>query len=264
MIGAKQSASVRLILSLVAGVLIALSGLFIVRSLATPSWLHANNEVAGNYLQTLGTIYAVLLAFVVFVVWQQHNETRCAVESEANELSDLCRIIQALPQTQCVQDRLQAYARTVIEEEWTAMARAQCSKDAEQALDEIWQVLHRVEPQSGREEALYAEAMARFNDLSDARSHRLYCSLLRLPSSLWVLLFTNGALVVGSMWIFGMESFSAHALMTMALAGSIAFILFLIADLDNPFWGSWRIEPDAFRRALEHGPKTEPTAPTRG
>ena len=44
--------------------------------------------MAGNYLQTVGTIYAVLLAFVVFVVWQQHNDTRSAVESEANELSD--------------------------------------------------------------------------------------------------------------------------------------------------------------------------------
>jgi hypothetical protein len=255
MAGAKQSTSVRLISSLVAGVLIALSGLIVVRSLAPPSWLHANNEVAGNYLQTLGTIYAVLLAFVVFVVWQQHNETRCAVESEANELSDLYRIIQALPATQCVQDRVQAYARLVIEEEWMAMARAQYSKDAEQALEEIWHVLHQVEPLSGREEALYGEALARFNDLSDARTHRLYCSLLRLPFSLWVLLFTNGGLVVGSMWIFGMESFSAHALMTMTLAGSIAFILFLVADLDNPFWGSWRIEPDAFHRALEQGPK---------
>jgi hypothetical protein len=257
MVGAKQSASVRLILSLVAGVLIALIGLLVVRWLVPASWLNANNEVAGNYLQTLGTIYAVLLAFVVFVVWQQHNETRSAVEREANELSDLCRIIEALPETQCVQDRIQAYGRVVMEEEWTAMARGRCSKGAEQALEEIWQVLQRVEPQSEREEALYSVALARFNDLADARSHRLYCSLLRLPPSLWILLLTNGGLVVGSMWIFGMESFSAHALMTFALAGSIAFILFLVADLDNPFWGSWRIEPEAFGRALEHRPKQE-------
>ena len=74
---------------------------------------------------------------------------------------------------------------------------------------------------------------------------------MRLPPSLWVLLLTNGGLVVGSMWIFGLGSLFAHALMTVALAGSIAFILFLIADLDNPFWGSWRVEPHAFQRVLE-------------
>ena len=38
--------------------------------------LAASNDVVGNYLQTLGSIYAVLLAFVVFVVWSQFNDAR--------------------------------------------------------------------------------------------------------------------------------------------------------------------------------------------
>ena len=257
MIDAKHSPAVRLTLSLVASMMVSLVGLFLVRCVAPAPWLHANNEVAGNYLQTLGTIYAVLLAFVVFVVWQQHNDARSAVEKEANELSDLYRISQALPKTQRVQDCIRGYGRTVMDEEWTDMARRSSSKRAQEALEDIWHALQGIEPRSGRDEALYAEALARFNDLSDARSARLYCSLLRLPPSLWVLLLTNGGLVVGSMWIFGLESFSAHALMTVALAGSIAFILFLVADLDNPFWGSWRVKPDAFQRALGHARKDE-------
>jgi hypothetical protein len=227
-------------------------GLLLVRFVAPPPWLKANNDVAGNYLQTVGTIYAVLLAFVVFVVWQQHNEARCAVESEANELSDLYRIVHALPKTQPTLERIAAYARSVIDEEWHAMAQGRASPKSETALQEIWQAMLKVEPHTNTQEALYSEALSRFNDLSDARSHRLYCSLLRLPPSLWVLLLTNGCLVVGSMWIFGLASLFAHALMTVALSGSIAFILFLIADLDNPFWGSWHIEPQAFQRALEH------------
>ena len=250
MVGTNPSTSVRLILSLVTGMSLALIGLFLSRCLAPATWLHANNEVAGSYLQTVGTIYAVLLAFVVFVVWQQHNDTRSAVKKEANELSDLYRVVRALPGTQRVQDCVQAYGRLVVDEEWAAMAGGSSSKKAEQALEGIWQALQGVEPRSGREEALYAEALARFNDLGDARSERLHCSLLRLPPSLWVLLLTNGGLVVGSMWIFGLESFSAHALMTLALSGSIAFILFLVADLDNPFWGSWRVRPDPFERTL--------------
>jgi Protein of unknown function (DUF4239) len=253
MIDAKRSPAVRLSLSLTASILAALIGLFLVRYLAPASWLHANNEVAGNYLQTVGTIYAVLLAFVVFVVWQQHNDTRSAVESEANELSDLYRTSRALPGTQPLQAFIEKYGKVVVDEEWMDMARGRWSREAERALEEIWHALQSIEPCTSREEALYAEALARFNDLSDARNHRLYCSLLRVPPSLWVLPLTNGGLVVGSMWIFGLESFSAHALMTAALAGSIAFILFLVADLDNPFWGSWRIRPEAFQRAVGNG-----------
>jgi hypothetical protein len=251
----KPRPAIRLSLSLLASMAAALLGLFVVRWVAPTAWLRANNEVAGNYLQTLGTIYAVLLAFVVFVVWQQHNETRSAVEKEANDLTDFYRIVQALPGTEQVQCALQDYSRIVVAEEWWAMARGNSSPEAAQALERTWRALQQTEPRSGREMMLYTEALTRFNDLSDSRSQRLHCSLLRLPPSLWVLLMTNGGLVVGSMWIFGLESFSAHALMTVALAGSIGFILFLIADLDNPFWGSWRVNPDAFKRALPEKPR---------
>jgi len=128
MIDAKRSPAVRLSLSLIASMLIAVIGLFLVRCLAPASWLHANNEVAGNYLQTVGTIYAVLLAFVVFVVWQQHNDTRSAVESEANELTDFCRTIRALPGTQPVRDSIQEYGRVVVDKEWLDMARGRWSR----------------------------------------------------------------------------------------------------------------------------------------
>jgi hypothetical protein len=250
MIAHKQSSAIRLILTLLTSMLGSLLGLYLIRHLVPAAWLHANNEVAGNYLQTVGTIYAVLLAFVVFVVWQQHNDTRCAVEAEVNELLDFARTIEALPGTQQVKERLQAYCLLVLEEEWRAMAEGSWSHRAEQTLEHVWQALLEVPAHNERAQTLYGEALARFNDLSDARSQRLYRGLLRLPLSLWVLLLTNGGLVVGSMWIFGLESFSAHALMTLALAGSIGFILFLVADLDNPYWGSWQVRPDAFQRVL--------------
>jgi Protein of unknown function (DUF4239) len=249
--GFSRSTGVRLSLSLAASTTVALVGLWLVRWWVPSGWLHANNEVAGNYLQTLGTIYAVLLAFVVFVVWQQHNETRSAVEGEVNELCDFHRTISALPGTEPVRVRIRAYAQLVVDEEWASMATGQVSRKAAAALESIWLALQQVEPGGKRQEVLYAEVLARFNDLSDARSRRLYCGLLRLPPSLWILLLTNGGLVVGSMWIFGLESFVAHGLMTAALAISIAFMLFLVADLDNPFWGAWRIDPNPFERAVE-------------
>jgi ABC-type multidrug transport system fused ATPase/permease subunit len=252
MVDRKRIPAFWLIVSLLASMALSLAGLVFVRWLAPAPWLHANNEVAGNYLQTLGTIYAVLLAFVVFVVWQQHNDMRGALENEANELSDLDRIMQAFPETSQARLRacVSAYCQAVVGEEWTAMAHGRASKAAEQALEDIWRVLAVFAPGTAREEVLYAQALARFDDLSNARSHRLHCSRLRLPPTLWLLLLTNGGLVTGSMWLFGLESFWAHALMTAALTGSIAFVLYLIADLDNPFWGSWRVSTEPFHQAL--------------
>ena len=44
--------------------------------------LLAARDAIGSSLQTLGSVYAVLLTFVVLVVWQQFNEARGFVEKE--------------------------------------------------------------------------------------------------------------------------------------------------------------------------------------
>src|SRR5262245_16020940 len=62
--------------SILAAIVLSIAGLVAVRSLVPADVLRETNDVAGNYLQTVGTIYAVLLAFVVFVVWQQFNDAR--------------------------------------------------------------------------------------------------------------------------------------------------------------------------------------------
>lgn len=241
-------------LAVATSIALGVGGLYAVRVVASPVWLHANNEVAGNYLQTLGTIYAVLLAFVVYAVWQQHNEARDAVESEANEVSGVDRILQGFPDPVRghVRDHLRAYVQAVVVEEWSSMIRGGlASRSAERALEQIYLSLQAMEPGTPREEVLFSEALARFNDLANARTHRLLSSRLRLPTSMWVLLVADGSITVASMWLFGLESFLAQALMTAALAGSVAFVLYLIADLDNPFWGDWIVTSDPIRAALE-------------
>ena len=100
------------------------------------------------------------------------------------------------------------------------MARGHASPRAERALEELWIALRHIEAHTSGDRSLYHEALARFNDLGDARSHRLFCSRLRLPPSLWSFLIVSGLLTVGSMGLFGVRSFTAHAIMTAALRGS--------------------------------------------
>src|SRR5215510_8542464 len=107
-------------------IVLALVGLFLVRALVPAGVLARSNDVIGNYLQTLGTIYAVLLAFVVFVVWNQYNETRELVVREANEVLDLFRTAKGFEPhvRQPVQHQLRAYVESVLRREWPAMAVA--------------------------------------------------------------------------------------------------------------------------------------------
>src|SRR3954471_2730549 len=125
---------------------LATGGLMTVRQLFPVQRLADSNDVVGNYLQTLGAIYAVLLAFVVFVVWNQFNEARSFVDRESNELLDLYRTVGGLPEPTRLrlQEIARAYARTVLDREWEAMA---CGGPigpgaGAELLDQMWEAAH--------------------------------------------------------------------------------------------------------------------------
>ena len=252
-----------LILIVGASILVAVAGLWIVRWAVPLEVLKANNEVCGNYLQTVGTIYAVLLAFVVFTVWTQQNEAGRLVERKANELADVVRLARGLGDAVHgpALEAARGYAREVIEREWGLMATGQASPRALELVEQLWQGLASAEPKTARAEAIYGEAVARFNDFSDARTDLLQNSRTRLPPILWILLVTGAVSTVCSMYFFGLESFVSLALMTASLAGAIAFVLFLIYDLDHSFSGDWLVTPEPIRRVLEQFDKECEGAP---
>ena len=68
---------------------VSVAGLLVFRAIAPIADLHAAANELGNYLQTVGGIYAVLLAFVVYVVWGQFNDARGYLDREATALVDL-------------------------------------------------------------------------------------------------------------------------------------------------------------------------------
>ena len=68
---------------------LAILGLLLVRRLVPLDLLQMHHEVGGYIIGVMGTIYAVILAFVVFAVWDQYQIASVAVVAEANSLGDL-------------------------------------------------------------------------------------------------------------------------------------------------------------------------------
>lgn len=66
-------------------------------------------------------------------------------------------------------------------------------------------------------------------------------------------LLCNGAvLTVGSVYLLAFEHWWLHAIVTAALAGAIAHILFLIRDLDDAFAGDWQVARTPFEHARKN------------
>ena len=76
--------------------LLSMAGPVFVRRHVGLARLSTNNEVAGFKFATLGVLYAVLLAFVVIVVWEKFNEAENAVAQEAGAAATVYRLAEGV------------------------------------------------------------------------------------------------------------------------------------------------------------------------
>ena len=201
----------------------------------------------------LGVIYGVLLTFVVIVVWEDFKDAKSAVMQEANHLGDIIRLSTGLPAPLPRQVREAAihYAQVVSDDEWKAMRRDEASHQAQAAMDKLWQIILAVEVSTARESALYTEMLDRLTELSNWRRERLHASHESIHTVLWALLWAGGLVTIVFTYFFGVKSIRSQVLMTAALTGEIAFILFLIAMLDHPFRGDVTVGPEALLEIVE-------------
>ena len=228
-------------------------GLVAARHYLDPEILRASNDEVGNYIQALGAIYAVLAAFVVYVVWGQFNEARTQCEREAAEIMDLYRIFEGFPRScqGALQVPLARYVASVLEVEWQALAGGDETKleRSGELLEPLWDTLHSVPLENDCHRALHTEALARFNDLADARNARLASARARMPLALTLLLYFGGFSLVGSMGLVFIENFWIHAVTTASLASAVSHLLYVVADLDDAFAGDWQVPREPFQRA---------------
>lgn len=240
--------------AIVAGAsLVSVIGLFAFRAVAPLDELIAASSQLGNYLQTVGGIYAVLLAFVVYAVWGQFDAARALVDREATALVDLHRTASGLPTATRneIQRGLRDYLDAVLHDEWQAMQtndEATIARVGER-LDQVWIAIHRCSPLTDCQQTIYGEVLSRFNDLTDVRTGRLTSSRQRIPMGMRVLLYAGAVIMVGSTYLMVFEQLWIHSLVVAAMSGAIAHILFLSIDLDDPFSGSWQTAHAPFVRA---------------
>jgi uncharacterized membrane protein YraQ (UPF0718 family) len=212
-----------------------------------------HNDVAGFIYAVLGVIYAVLIALVVIAVWEDFAAARDTVERESSELDDVFRLAHSLPEPEGrqLQELARSYARVVVDEEWALMAQARTSPRAWELLDEMTLHFENVEVRTKAEQVRYAEALARMDELADARNARLVEAGEGIPTVVWGVLAVGGILVVGFAYLFGLENTLVHNLMVGALALLISSVLFTIGVLEYPFSGDVRVSPEAFELVLE-------------
>jgi Protein of unknown function (DUF4239) len=88
----------------------------------------------------VGLLYAILLAFVVVVAWEQFNAAENATGTEVTRLSNLLRDANALPPPDRtrIQSSILTYAQQVVDREYDTMAEGESDPETAAAYEQIW------------------------------------------------------------------------------------------------------------------------------
>jgi hypothetical protein len=227
----------------------AIAGVLVVRHFMPHGRLKTHHDVADPILGAIAAVYAVLLAFVVVVVWQSFDKSNANVQMEASYLADLYGDAEAFSpdfrQKAC--NLLRAYRQAVVEHEWKTMARGEMSPEAEKLMKKTWSLYTIYQPRTSTEQPFFDESVRKLNSLRELRRQRLMDSRIGLVPLLWFVLITGGLSTIAFTFLFGAENKKTQIVMAVLLSITIALILFTIMEMDFPFTGDVSISPGPFK-----------------
>ena len=240
--------------------LLSMAGPVLVRRHVGLARLSTNNEVAGFKFATLGVLYAVLLAFVVIVVWEKFNEAENAVAQEAGAAATVYRLAEGIGGVPgaAVRHRLSDYVTVTISGDWPAMEQGRLSPAGTAALNDLYGALLTIHPADLREAAIASEMLRQLSIMTQARRDRLVMASGTVPGVIWFVLFGGALLTVSFTFFFGAKNLHAQVAMTGALSLLIFLALFIVVAIDRPFAGSVKVTPEPLEVVLTDFAKVKP------
>jgi hypothetical protein len=208
----------------------------------------AEAEGISTLILLIASMYAVMFAFVIYVIWGQFTDVENSMMRECKSLNELLRFADFLnpDAARSIRRAVADYVQRVVKSEWTALGERRRDKSSEQAFSELLDGVLHLRPASPEEGAVHQRLIDIARDAGEHRDERLTKSLTQIPATLIYLVRTMeiGLLLLVffypfHLWVAGLCFFLL-----------VAVILFLanlvMTDTDNPFKGVYNINPKPF------------------
>jgi hypothetical protein len=218
-------------------------------------WFTDLPRSAGS-LSVIGTMFAVMLAFVILFSLQSFQRAREGASIEAVAVTELSAVADVFPQPTGGELRgdLVCYGRAVVHDEWPAMEHGRSSGLVESWVDRLHNDFTKAAPLESRQEAAYAQWFDETAQRRDGRRERLAEAAPFLPVPLWLALGIGALATLGYM-VAQADKREAAFIQAIPIAFVSAIItagMLLVVFLDHPYTGgSGSIKPREMVRTLD-------------
>jgi len=205
-------------------------------------------EGIGALLQVIGTLYSVVYAFAIYVIWGQFTSVENEIQKESGALKDLLVFSQRLRETarEPFVRAVKIYARAVVESEWSALAASEHSDKTDKLFTLVIGGITDLKLEDDTERIMFHRLLAIANQASSHRDERLALSAKRMPRTLLVFVTLTAFMILFLLFFFPFHN-AAFGVVAVAVTTMLLFFAhFVLTDLDNPFEGTWNVSSDPF------------------
>jgi hypothetical protein len=231
---------------------LAVSGMLVVRWRVSLPTLASYHEVAGYLLSVVGTLYAVLLGFVVVDAMQHMQDVRGLVSMEASGLANIFLCSEGLPEAQSIEIRqlCHDYAEEVIDDEWKTLRTGKYSQKTFHTVFKIWKTITTIDPKTERQQNLQQQLIQEICSMTQNHRTRVISATHGVAPVMWLVLIVGGVFTVIFTYFFGVANLKVHTLMTMLVSVTLSLNVYLVWVFGNPMASDLGVKPGPFQLDL--------------
>jgi len=233
--------------------LIAACVYLLVFRLAVGDRARAFKAFSPGMLPVLGTIFALLVAFVAVQVWNDFDKAKLAVATEATALRAVDVFAETLPDEQRTQLRalMNRHIEETVNREWPAMAHQRLTlASLATHLVEAQRLTVLMKPQDDSQRTAQREIVGALHRALDARRQRIIISQSEVGPVRWAAILLMGFCALIAIAIVHSDNRLTCAIAVALFATGFALSSLLIAAYSQPFTGAISVKPELLQEVI--------------
>jgi hypothetical protein len=207
-------------------------------------------EGLNTLILLLGSIYAVMYAFVIYVIWGQFTDVENFVMRECYSLDELLRFSRYVnaDSNRAIRRSLSEYSQAVLGSEWEALGKRERDPATENCFITLMTVVIRTAPADAAEATIQQRLIDIAREAGEHRDERITKSLTRIPPTLMGFVNAMSIALLVLIFVYPFHHPVAGVACFVLVATVLVFANIVMTDLDNPFNGVYNVSSEPFSR----------------
>jgi hypothetical protein len=229
-------------------VAIALLGQGLVNKYVAFDVLIEHHSAGEAMMGVVGTLFSVLLGFMVASAMEQYNDARMYGTNEASNVASIFRIARGLSDIDRprIRQLCREYTDDVIMNEWPKMEQRVKINHGWETYQKLWEACVAMVPENDRQAGLEQELVDSMKELGENRRARILLAQKGMPVALWGVIGVGALTTLALSFVFASKFPRVQGFMTTLVATAIALNIWLLSAYSHPYSGELALQPSMF------------------